>query len=185
MSVHGPYERPDRPWKAAYRGIEGKQKSEWFASQDEARGFDALPKADKVAFVAVRAAGEPRTPVAPEATMPAELPEGVFAYETAKRTRYRFNSHRTSRRGFTTPEKALKAKGRFEERYGRGEVAVGRMSFEPTWNRYLADKKPRITSGSYENLERDGRNNILPFFALRQLQAIDTSAVEEWMEPVH
>ena len=56
------------------------------------------------------------------------------------------------------------------------------MRFEPTWERYLAYKRPRISDGAYENLERDGRNHILPFFGDRQLQAVDGTVVEKWMQ---
>jgi hypothetical protein len=50
----------------------------------------------------------------------------VFSYETTAGTRYRFNAGGTTRRGFKTPEAALIEKGRFEERRGRGQVAIGR-----------------------------------------------------------
>ncbi len=62
-------------------------------------------------------------------------------------------------------------------------MAIGRARFEPTWERYLAYKRPRISEGAYENLERDGLNHILPFFGARQLQAIDGTVVEGWMDP--
>ena len=83
---------------------------------------------------------------------------------------------------FATPEAALIEKGRFEERRGRGEVAIGRMRFEPSWERYLAYKRPRISDGAYENLERDGRNHILPFFARATAAAVDGTVVERWMQ---
>ncbi len=112
------------------------------------------------------------------------MPEGVFAYETGDGTRYRFNAAGTSRRSFTTPEQALKAKGRFEERRGRGEIAVGLMRFDVAWARYLEYKRPRMTAGSYENLERDGRKHILPFFAERSLRTIDGAVVDDWFAPL-
>ena len=176
MSVHGPYGGREKPYKVAWR--DGTQRSEWFADAAQAERFNGLPKAEKAAWLAAA-----QSPSAAEAIAEdSELPEGVFAYATGAGTRYRFNAGGTTRRGFKTPEAALIAKGGFEERRGRGEVAIGRMWFELTWERYLAYKRPRISDGAYENLERDGRNHIVPFFAERQLQAVDGTVVERWMQ---
>jgi integrase len=179
MSVHGPYAGRGKAYKVAWR--DGTQRSEWFAGEAEAKRFDGLSKEAKAAWLA--AAQEPSpAAAADEISAGVELPEGVFAYETGAGTRYRFNAGGTTPRGFKTPEAALIEKGRFEERRNRGQVAIGRTRFEPTWERYLAYKRPRISEGAYDNLERDGRNHILPFFGTRQLQAVDGTVVETWME---
>src|SRR4051812_7443116 len=178
MSVHGPEPGRAKPWKVAWR--DGKQRSARFASEAEARAFDALANEAKAAWLE----GGGVTPLVPveETGTRVDLPEGVFAYGTRAGTRFRFNAGGTTRRGFTTPEAALIEKGRFEERRERGQVAIGRVRFEPAWERYLAYKRPRISDGAYENLERDGRNHILPFFGERQLQTVDGTVVETWMD---
>src|SRR3954453_7364289 len=176
MSVHGPYAGREKPYKVACR--DGTQRSEWFADAAQAERFNGLPKADKAAWLAAAHSPSPAAAIAEGG----ELPEGVFSYETTAGTRYRFNAGGTTRRGFKTPEAALIEKGRFEERRGRGQVAIGRARYAPTWERYLAYKRPRISEGAYENLERDGRNHILPFFGDRQLQAIDGTVNETWMD---
>lgn len=173
MSVHGPYAGREKPWKVAWR--DGKQRSAWFAEEEQAREFDGLPKAARAAWLGATAVADPEPVVA-------ELPEGVFAYATADGSRYRYNAAGTTRRGFATPEAALQDKGRFLLQHARGEVAVGRMHFEVAWARYLTYKHPRISDGAFENLERDGRLHILPFFSGRALQAINDGLVEEWME---
>src|SRR3954447_8411698 len=178
MSVHGPEPGRAKPWKVAWR--DGRQRSARFAAEDQARAFDALAHQAKAVWLA---AGGQTPLVAHETTLATpELPEGVFSYQTTAGTRYRFNAGGTTRRGFKTPEAALIEKGRFEERRGRGQVAIGRARFAPTWERYLAYKRPRISEGAYENLERDGRNHILPCFGDRQLQAIDGTVIETWMD---
>src|SRR5688572_29242220 len=76
-----------------------------------ARSTRCLP-ADKTAL-AEDPAGDFRVGTTVEINAEAELPEGVFAYESAAGTRYRFNAGGTSRRGFKTPEAALIETGRF------------------------------------------------------------------------
>jgi integrase len=173
MSVHGPDPaRPSKPWRVAFRKDDGGQSTKRFATEAEAIHFDQTGE--------LLAAADERCAAAPEV----ELPDGVFAYPTSDGERYRFNAGGTGRRGFKTPEEALKAKGRFEERLGRGEVAIGRMHFEVAWPRYLTYKHPRISDGAYENLDRDGRLHILPFFTGRPLPAINDALIEAWMEHV-
>src|SRR4051794_22731669 len=127
MSVHGPYVGREKPYKVAWR--DHTQRSEWFADQAQATRFNELPKVEKGAWLAAARGLSPTAP-AQEVPEEVELPEGVFGYETRAGRRYRFNAGGTTRRGFKTPEAALIEKGRFEERRGRGEVAIGRMRFE-------------------------------------------------------
>jgi integrase len=176
MSVHGPDAGRRKPYRAVWR--DGRQRTMRFATEPEAIAFNALSAQAKSALADGPAAP---TPVA-AAAGPEQLPEGVFAYATGAGTRYRYNAAGTTHRGFRTPEEALKDKGAFLLQHARGEVVVGRMYFEVAWARYLTYKDGRISDGAHENLERDGRLHILPFFTGRGLQAIDGALVEKWVQ---
>src|SRR3954447_26407213 len=98
MSVHGPEPGRAKPWKVAWR--DGRQRSARFAAEAEARAFDALAADAKAAWLA--AGGQTPLMAREAAAATPELPEGVFAYDTTARTRYRFNAGGTTRRGFKT-----------------------------------------------------------------------------------
>lgn len=104
--------------------------------------------------------------------------DGVFAYETKQRTRYGFKFRQSdgsssTRRGYGSRAAARKAKQKLEESIRRGEVKVARESFEAFWTKLLAERKPYLTKGGYEDMETHGRLRLLPFFGPRSLARAD------------
>jgi hypothetical protein len=60
MSVHGPEPGRAKPWKATWR--DGRQRSRRFATDAQARAFDALATAAKTALADGRAGDAPARP---------------------------------------------------------------------------------------------------------------------------
>lgn len=112
--------------------------------------------------------------------------EGVFSYETKQRTRYGFKFRQSdgtssTRRGYASRPAARKAKQKLEESIRRGEVKVARESFEAFWTKLLAERKPYLTKGGYEDMETHGRLRLLPFFGPHRLSTIDEDLVRAWL----
>jgi hypothetical protein len=94
--------------------------------------------------------------------------DGVFSYKTKGGTRYGFKFRQSdgtssTRRGYLSRRAARGAKRALEESIRRGEVKVARESFEAFWHRFLTDRKPYLTRGTYQNYEIQGRKRLLPY----------------------
>jgi hypothetical protein len=112
--------------------------------------------------------------------------DGVFPYETKQGTRYGFKFRQSdgtssTRRGFTSRRAARAAKRELEESIRRGEVKVARGWFQAFWNRFLAERKPYLTRGTYENYKVQGDKRLLPYLGPKRLSAIDEDLLrDEW-----
>jgi integrase len=112
--------------------------------------------------------------------------DGVFPYQTQGGTRYGFKFRQSdgtssTRRGYTSRRAARAAKRELEESIRRGEVKVARESFEAFWKRFLADRRPYLVRGTYQNYEVQGRKRLLPHLGSRRLSAIDEELLrDEW-----
>jgi integrase len=112
--------------------------------------------------------------------------DGVFRYDTVQGIRYGFKFRQSdgassTRRGFLSRKTARAEKRKLEESIRRGEIKVARESFEGFWNRLLAERKPYLTKGGYQDMETHGRLRLLPFFGPYRLSQIDEVLVREWL----
>jgi integrase len=112
--------------------------------------------------------------------------DGVFAYTTQAGTRYGFKFRQSdgtssTRRGYISRRAARAAKRTLEESIRRGEVKVARESFEAFWNRFLTDRKPYLTRGTFQNYEIQGRKRLLPLLRSKRLSVVDEDLLsDEW-----
>ena len=79
-----------------------------------------------------------------------------------RRIRYGFKFRQndgtsSTRRGYASRPAARKAKQKLEESIRRGEVKVARESFAAFCAKLLAERKPYLTKGGYEDMETHRR----------------------------
>ena len=172
----------------------GRQRVKRVDSPEEAEAFEGTLHSTRVATDA------PSPDIAALAARVAELEaqlvataeqtnapgDGVFPYETKPGTRYGFKFRQSdgsssTRRGYTSRTAARKAKRKLEESIHRGEIKVARESFETFWSRLLAERKPYLTKGGYQDMETHGRLRLLPFLGPKRLSAFDEDLVRWWM----
>jgi hypothetical protein len=112
--------------------------------------------------------------------------DGGFSYTTKHGTRYGFkfcqsDGISSTRLGYTSRLAARKAKRKVEESIDRGEIKGARETFETFWRRLLAERKPYLTKGGYQDMETHGRLRLLPLLASKRLSAFDEDLVRWWM----
>ncbi|HEX4466952.1 MAG TPA: tyrosine-type recombinase/integrase [Solirubrobacteraceae bacterium] len=95
---------------------------------------------------------------------------GVYSYETFSGTRWRYVARRsdgsmTSKRGFSSETAARTARRRTIEKKERGEVVYTRETFGSFFPRWLNQRKPYLSEGTWSAYERDGRLRLLPALA--------------------
>ncbi len=168
MSVH--YDRVRERWIVRWREA-GHQRARRFASESEARAFDArvAPARPIAVSDAARAGGA-----------------GVYAYETTEGARWRFvfrqsDGRLTSRRGFTSRSAALAARAIAVEAVRRGDVRATRDTFGEFWAKVLEAKRPYITAGTLQDYTTQGRKRLLPWFGELKLTAVDEDRVRNWL----
>lgn len=113
--------------------------------------------------------------------------DGVYPYATNAGVRFRFlfrqsDGSISSRRGFTSRSAAVTARRRLIESIERGEVRVARETFETFWLRLLAQRRPYMTKGSFEDFETHGRKRLLPSLGATPLARVDEQFVRAWMD---
>jgi integrase len=153
----------------------GKRRCRRFRTELEATAFDA--QVNTVAATHDEFASEP---------LPPTRHDGIYPYSTKKGVRWRFvfrqsDGTMSSRRGFTSPRAAARARERLNESIRRGEVKVARKSFADFWELVLAQKRRYVTAGSYEDFATHGRKRLLPFFGSVNVSAIDEDLVRDWL----
>jgi len=171
---------------------DGRRRVARFDTPEQAEAFEqrlrqpaAEAQSPEVAALAARLAElEAQLSVAQEQ---ADGPgDAVFPYDTRQGVRYGFKFRQSdgtssTRRGFLSRGTARKAKREMEESIRRGEVKVARESFEAFWTRMLAERKPYLTEGGYEDMETHGRLRLVPFLGPYRLSRIDEDVVREWL----
>jgi integrase len=166
MSVH--FDRVRERWVARWREA-GHQRARRFASESEARAFDArVAPARPVAAVAEDGGG------------------GVYTYATTDGTRWRLvfrqsDGRFTSRRGFTSRTAALAARAIAVEAVRRGDVRATRDTFGEFWAKVLEAKRPYVTAGTLQDYATQGRKRLLPWFGELKLAAVDEDRVRDWL----
>ncbi len=166
MSVH--FDRVRERWVVRWREA-GHQRARRFASESEARAFDArVAPARPVAAVAEDGGG------------------GVYTYATTEGTRWRLvfrqsDGRFTSRRGFTSRTAALAARAIAVEAVRRGDVRATRDTFGEFWAKVLEAKRPYVTAGTPQDYATQGRKRLLPWFGELKLAAVDEDRVRDWL----
>jgi integrase len=168
MSVH--YDRTRERWVVRWREA-GRQRARRFASEAEARSFDA------------RVSPARATPSPAE---PAQDGAGVYMYETAEGQRWRFvfrlsDGRMTSRRGFTSRAAALAARAVAVEEVRRGDVRATRDTFGQFWARVPEAKRPYVTAGTLQDYTTHGNKRLLPWFGALKLAAVDEDRIRDWL----
>jgi integrase len=162
-------------WEVRWRDASGRRRSKRFGDDEStARTFDdAINDVDNTDR---RAASN--TPGAGG---------GVYPYETAKGTRWRYVARRsdgtpTSKRGFSSPRAAREARRRLVEQVERGEVRHTKQTFGSWWETWLRRRKPYLEPSSWRAYDVDGRKRLLPEFTEVRLDKLDVEHVRGWME---
>ena len=111
---------------------------------------------------------------------------GVYAYRTAKGTRWRFVFRRsdgtqTSKRGFASERAARDAKRRLIEQVERGELRHTKETFGGYWERWLARRRPYLEPGTWSGYEITGRKRLMPAFGSRSLGELSVDEVRDFI----
>jgi hypothetical protein len=160
-------------WRVRWRE-QGRQRTRRFPTQQEAAAFDEALRADAGLAAPGPAIVEPAGGNA------------IYAYSTKAGVQYRFAFRQSdgtlsSRRGFASRRAAATARRRLVESIERGEVKVARDTFETFWLRWLEERRPYMTKGSFEDFQTHGRKRLLPSFGASALARIDEQLVRRWM----
>ncbi|MGO9959990.1 MAG: hypothetical protein ACLP50_29110 [Solirubrobacteraceae bacterium] len=143
-------------WEVRWRDAEGRRRARRFGTEDAARAFD-----EALAEVA---------PTARRAdTARHGRSDGIYPYETAAGTRWRFVYRRsdgtqTTKRGFSSERAARDARRRLVEQVERGEVRHTKATFGDYWERWLAHRRPYLEPGTWSGYEIHGRKRLVPAF---------------------
>jgi integrase len=110
----------------------------------------------------------------------------IYPYATVDGIRYRFayrdaSGKQSTKRGFTSPAAARKARERLMGKVHRREVSVSRETLAGYWARYLALRKPYLEDGSWQDYRRHGELRILPELGDRKLTALTASELRDWL----
>jgi integrase len=166
--------RQDRgAWEVRWRDSSGRRRAKRFKDEPSARAFDgALGEVDP----SERRAG----------TASYGSQGGVYAYETAQGTRWRYLVRRsdgtqTTKRGFHSQRAAREALRQVVEQVHRGEVRHSKHTFGSWWTEWLERRKPYLEPNAWRAYEVDGRKRLLPEFKELRLDKLDTSHVRGWM----
>jgi integrase len=160
-------------WEVRWRDRSGRRRAKRFATEEAARAFD------EVVWETL--------PTEREAATRYGAKGGVYAYETAQGTRWRYVFRRTdgkqsSKRGFTSQRAARDALRRLLEQIERGEIRHTDETFGAWWQRWLRRRKPYLEPNAWRAYDVDGRLRLLPAFADVRLERLDFERVRGWME---
>jgi len=162
-------------WEARWRDASGRRRARRFGDDESAaRGFD-------------EAMNEVASPDRRSDTSTGGANGGVYPYQTAQGTRWRYVARRsdgtsTSKRGFTSARAARDARRRLTERVERGELRHTKHTFGTWWQEWLPRRKSHIEPGSWANYEVHGRKRLLPVLQAIPLERLDESAIQELVD---
>lgn len=160
-------------WEVRWRDGSGRRRAKRFDSETSARAFDdALRETSPGERTAKTSYGSKG---------------GVYSYETARGTRWRYvfrrtHGKQTSKRGFTSERAARDALRRLLERIDRGEIRHSSETFGGWWERWLRRRKPYLEPNAWRAYDVDGRTRLLPAFEHVRLDRLDVDRVRGWME---
>jgi hypothetical protein len=112
--------------------------------------------------------------------------DGIYRYETKAGPRWRFvfiqsDGTRSSRRGFVSRSVAKVEKRRIADEIRRRERVVTRDTFDEFWTRWIRERRPYLSPGSFEDLVTHGHKRLVAYFGDDRLSSIDDARVRGWM----
>jgi integrase len=160
-------------WEVRWRDANGRQRSRRFKDEEAARAFDEAVSSVDPDERRKRKAGYGSQ-------------GGVYPYETARGTRWRYVARRsdgsqTTKRGFTSATSARAACRRAVERIERGEVRHTKETFGSWWRGWIHRRKPYLEPNAWRAYEVDGRKRLLPEFSDIRLDKLAVEHVRAWM----
>jgi integrase len=161
-------------WEVRWRDGSGRKRAKRFKDEQAANAYDeALREVTPV---------ERRSETAKYGAK-----GGVYSYQTAKGTSWRYVFRRTdgvqtSKRGFSSQGAARAALRRVTEQTDRGEVRHSKHTFGSWWEKWLRQRKPYLEPNAWRAYEVDGRKRLLPEFGEVRLDKLDREHVRTWME---
>jgi len=167
--------RADRgSFEVRWRDAAGRKRARRFEDEHAARAFDSA--------LAEIAPAHRRSETATYGSK-----GGVYAYQTARGTRWRFvirrsDGKQTSKRGFSSPRAARDAQRRLVEQIERGELRHSEHTFGSWWETWLARRKPYLEVNAWRAYDVDGRMRLLPEFEHVRLDRLDAELVRGWMQ---
>ena len=159
-------------WEVRWRDSTGRHRSRRFRDEEAAKEFDESIHDHDVAERRRGKHGQSG---------------GVYAYETASGTKWRYVTRRsdgsiTSKRGFSSETAARTARRRITEKTERGEVVHTKEAFGPFFDRWLSQRKPYLSKGTWDAYERDGRLRLLPAMESLPLGRIEVEHVRDLVD---
>ncbi|MBA3808389.1 MAG: tyrosine-type recombinase/integrase [Solirubrobacterales bacterium] len=112
---------------------------------------------------------------------------GVYPYETTSGTRWRYVTRRsdgsqTTKRGFTSETAARTALRRITEKKERREIVHTKETFGAFFARWLSQRKPYLSEGTWRAYERDGRLRLLPALGTFQLGRMEVEHIRDLVD---
>jgi len=153
-----------------WRDSMGRHRSKRFRSEEAAKEFDHSIHDEGVVD---RGKGERRR---------RGQQGGVYPYATTSGTKWRYVARRsdgsmTSKRGFSSETAARTARRQAIEKKERGEVVHTKETFGSFFPRWLNQRKPYLSEGTWSAYERDGRLRLLPALQSIRLSSMDVEDV--------
>ncbi|MBA3807254.1 MAG: tyrosine-type recombinase/integrase [Solirubrobacterales bacterium] len=167
--------RQDRgAWEVRWRDGSGRRRAKRFDDEQAARAFD-------------EALGEVAPIERRSDTATYGAKGGVYSYDTAQGTRWRYVFRRTdgtqtSKRGFSSQAAARTALRRLTEQMDRGEVRHTTQTFGSWWETWLQRRKPYLEPNAWRAYDVDGRKRLLPAFRDVRLDKLEIENVRAWMQ---
>jgi integrase len=109
---------------------------------------------------------------------PRELKDGTTVFDVRYRTS---NGVPKQKRGFRKEREAQKYLNEQMAAVDRGEVVASGLTFAQHWDDWLAEHRPRLEDGTYDDYERHGRLRLKPYFGAKRLDAITPKDVRRYV----
>ncbi len=159
-------------WEVRWRDGDGRQRSRRFDDEAPAKAFDEAIHDQKAPERKETSYGDGG---------------GVYSYETAQGKRWRCKVKRsdgtwTYKRGFTSQLAAAAWRRRQAEKVERREVVHTKETFGPFFDRWLSQRKPYLSRGTWAAYERDGRLRLVPTLESVPLGRIEVEHVRDLVD---
>ncbi len=160
-------------WEVRWRDETRRLRAKRFKSEDAARSFDEAMRDTSPSERGARTSHGSKG--------------GVYSYETAQGTRWRYvlrrsDGKQTSKRGFTSERAARDAQRRLLEQIDRGGLRHTDHTSGSWWETWLRRRKPYLEPNAWRAYDVDGRTRLLPEFEHVRLDQLNVEQVRRWME---
>jgi integrase len=115
------------------------------------------------------------------------MPAGIYPYRLRDGTVHYYVKYRTSngvartRRGFRSEREATRWRTQTLAAVYRGEVVATRGSFAERFDAWLAEHRPRIEPGTYQDYRVHGEKRLKPFFGAMKPAAVTATDVRAYV----